>query len=56
MADDARGNGLEGGELISVLMAVYNTEVEFLGIALDSIMSQTVPTYNLEKTINVTMD
>lgn len=41
MTDDVRGNGLEGSELISVLMAVYNTEVEYLSIALDSIMSQT---------------
>ena len=32
---------MEDRELISVLMAVYNTEVEFLGIALDSIMTQT---------------
>lgn len=41
MADYARGNCLKERELISVLMAVYNTEVEFLGIALDSIISQT---------------
>lgn len=32
---------MEESELISVLMAVYNTEVEYLSTALDSIMSQT---------------
>ncbi len=41
MIDSVRGNVLEESELISVLMAVYNTEVEFLDIALDSIMNQT---------------
>ena len=41
MADDVLGNCLAENELISVLMAVYNTEVKYLSLALGSIMNQT---------------